>query len=117
MASLTNSVPVEDRAALDRVFAQSRERPVLLFLYDPYCPVNHRAAKELAGIEEEIAVLDVSRSHELGMEVQERTGVRHESPQLQVLSGGRAVWSASHAAIRALAVTSALHDARQAVTT
>lgn len=112
MRTHATSTIVADRAALDAAFVASHERPVLLFLYDPYCPINHEAARQLAVVAHAIAIIDVAEEHALGMEVQARTGVRHESPQALVLRNGRAVWSASHGRIRARAVTTALHDAQ-----
>jgi bacillithiol system protein YtxJ len=49
-------------------------------------------------------------AHWLAAELARRTGVRHESPQVLLLRGGRAAWSASHAAVTAEAVERALAD-------
>ena len=52
--------------------------------------------------------MDVRRHHALGQAVAARTGVRHESPQVLLLAGGGAVWSASHRGVTAAAVAAAL---------
>src|SRR5579884_2625730 len=101
-------VPVDDAPALDALIDRSREEPVMLFNYDPYCPINRIAHAELAALDLDVHVVDVDADHELGQVVEERTGVRHESPQLIVLRDGRATWSASHFAITASAVEDAL---------
>jgi bacillithiol system protein YtxJ len=104
--------PLADAAALDAALARSHEAPVLLFLHDPHCPISRRAWGEMARLPAEATarafLVDVSRQHALSDAVEERTGVRHESPQALVLRGGKAVWDASHFAITAEEVTDAL---------
>ncbi len=106
--------PVADAAALDELVARSYEEPVLLFNYDPFCPINASARRELERLGADVAVVDVARQHDLGQLVATRTGVRHESPQVIVLRAGRPAWSASHFRITADAVRGALDAARRA---
>jgi len=47
-------------------------------------------------LEADSPLSDVRRAHALSRAVAERTGVRHESPQVIVPRRGRAGWSASH---------------------
>ena len=101
-------VAVDDAAALDAAIEHSSDRPVLLLNYDPYCPINRVARGELSKLDVDVHVVDVYANHDLGELVEQRTGVRHESPQLIVLRGGRPVWSASHFAITAAGVTEAV---------
>lgn len=82
--------------------------PALLFLYDPFCPINDVARGELETLGADIAFVDVAADHALGMEVERLTGVRHESPQLIVHDGGCATWHAAHSRIRAAAVRAAM---------
>ena len=97
-------VPVPDRAALDELFARSYTTPVVLFQHDPFCGGSAIAYRELARLSDEIPFIDVARSQPLSRAVAERTGIRHESPQVLVLRHGQAVWWASHSAITADAV-------------
>ena len=39
--------PVTEAAALDELIARSHQEPVLLFNYDPFCPINATARQEL----------------------------------------------------------------------
>ena len=103
-------VPVADDAALESLIERSKQQPVLLFNYDPYCGVNAAARREVIGLDAEIAVVDVDENHELGQLVARRTGVRHESPQMILLRDGKAVWSASHFNITAGSVRKALEQ-------
>jgi len=107
----TRFVPIANVAALGPLFFTSRARPTALFLHDPGCPISRAAYRQMARLGDEIPLVDVRRAHGLSRVVEERSGVRHESPQVIVLRQGRAVWSASHYAITTQAVTDALHQA------
>ena len=68
----------------------------LLYLHDPWCPINSRARSELSALQGPIHSVDVSVQHDLKHEVARRTGIRHESPQAILLRDGEPVWNASH---------------------
>ena len=101
-AHATRFVPVPDLAALDDLIPRSGL--VVLFLHAPRCGISRRAYHQVARLGGEVALVDVARAHEVKWAIEERTGVRHESPQVIVLHGGRVIWSASHFAITATAV-------------
>src|SRR3954465_9858864 len=93
--------PISDTAALDPLFAASDEHPVIIFKHDPYCPISARAYQEMAHLDGDVAIIDVANDKDVARAVTERTGVRHESPQVIVVRDGKAVWSASHHRITA----------------
>ena len=99
--------PVSSLSDLESVFDRSTEQTSLLFLFDPFCPISWTAREEMDAIEGEVLEIDVSKGRELTREVERVTGVRHESPQLLVLAGREARWSASHGKIRADRVNAA----------
>ena len=101
----TRFVPVPDADGLDDWLP----RPGLagLFLHDPGCGGSLRAYREVEVVGGEVALLDVRSVPAFADEVERRTGVRHESPQAILLNDGRAVWSASHRAVTAAAITEA----------
>ena len=102
-------LPVHDSTALTEVFERSEEEPQLVFVFDPHCGLNTRALKQLDEVEGfDIHVVDVARNHGLGVAIQLATGVKHESPQVLLLSGRTAVWHASHRGITRDAVREAL---------
>ncbi len=103
--------PVADAEALARLFAASNERPVLLFLHDPDCPISANAYDEMVDAARPAHVVDVTTQHDLSRAVAAYTGVRHESPQAFVLRDGKPAWHASHGRIRAKSVIQAVDDA------
>ncbi len=107
----TRFVPVAKVTALEGLFARSSDAPVVLFLHDGGCPISARAYREMVQLGGEVPLIDVRRSKTLSRAIEDRTGVRHESPQVIVLRDGRAVWSASHATITTDAVEDAVREA------
>ncbi len=93
---------------LDALFASSREQSILLFLHDPWCPISTMATRQIAQVDAQVVRIDVSRQHDLSREIERRTGVRHESPQLILIQDGGAVWDASHSSIQRKSIERAL---------
>ena len=102
--------PVDQLDALERLFDQSRERPVVIFKHDTACPISAAAHDQMTRVECDVCLVDVEQK-DLSGEVERRTGVRHESPQVIVLRDGAPVWSASHFEIKADAVNEAARGA------
>lgn len=104
----TDFLSVTDQAAVDALFARSRDEPVLVFKHDPWCIVSIVAQRELSRLGGAIPTIDVAGSKPLSLGLADRTGVRHQSPQVLILRDGRVAWSASHSAVTADAVARAL---------
>ncbi len=104
---------IETTADLDRLLEESEQRVVILFNHDPWCPVSGRASREMSLVQRDIVIVDVSRARDVTAAISQRTGVRHESPQVIVLYGGRQLWNASHFGITAGAVEEAAAMAEQ----
>ena len=102
--------PVESADDLAAFFAEPSAGVRLLFLHDPFCPISSLAYEEMERVDSQIALVDVSRHSALGREIQVRTGIRHESPQVIVFRGGEPAWHASHGRIRAEAVLDAVAE-------
>lgn len=89
-------IPVTTPEAVENLFAQSREHPVILFKHDTSCPISKAAYGELQQMTQDVAIIDVAQAQDLSDDIEARTGITHESPQVIVLRDGKAVWSASH---------------------
>jgi bacillithiol system protein YtxJ len=105
-----NFNPVSDDAALEELFARSHEEPVLLFKHSNACPISARAYSQMTAVKTPVAIVVVQKSRDLSREVEQRTGVRHETPQALVIRNGRAVWNASHFDITADTVERAVRE-------
>jgi bacillithiol system protein YtxJ len=101
---------VRDAEALEGLFSRSNEAPVLLFKHSNSCPISAQAYKQMKQYKGDVSIIVVQQARELSQAVEQRTGVRHESPQALVLRGGRVVWTASHFDITADAVEQAMKD-------
>ena len=74
---------------------------VILFKHSPTCPVSWMAHREVMQLHTEqpdlpLYLISVRRRRDVARFVEERTGVRHESPQILVLRHGAVIGSASH---------------------
>ncbi|MBV9928755.1 MAG: bacillithiol system redox-active protein YtxJ [Acidobacteria bacterium] len=105
-----NFSPVSDAAALEDLFARSHEEPVLLFKHSNACPISARAYSQMTAVRTPVSIVVVQKSRDVSREVEQRTGVRHETPQALVLRNGRAVWHTSHFDITADAVEQAVKE-------
>jgi bacillithiol system protein YtxJ len=106
----TQFTDVADGEALEQLFARSHEQPVVLFKHSNTCPISAMAYQRMQQAATGAALLVVQRSRELSRQVEARTGVRHESPQVLVLRRGQSVWTASHFDITAEAVEQAVKE-------
>jgi bacillithiol system protein YtxJ len=103
-------IPVTDTAAIDQLLEQSHTAPVLVFKDDPYCPISMTARRQLGQLDYDIPTIDVAHDNDVAQAIASRIGVKHASPQAILLRNGQAVWSASHHAITANAVTQATRE-------
>jgi bacillithiol system protein YtxJ len=101
---------VADSRTLEDLFRRSHSVPVLLFKHSNACPVSSAAYQQMSQVNGEVAIVVVQSSRDVSREVEDRTGIRHESPQAMVLRDGAAVWSASHFGVTAEAVEQALRE-------
>jgi len=102
-----NFIQIQDQQSLNRLFAESKLRPILLFKHSNSCGISSRAYREMEKLDE-VNLLEVQSARELSREVAAITGVPHETPQVIVLKDGKAVWNASHYDVNANSVSKAL---------
>ena len=95
---------IADSVALDHALSAATAGAVFVFKHSLICPLSSSALHEYeefvesrqadAGVR--FGLIEIQKARPLSDAVEERTGVRHESPQALLLYGGRVVWSASH---------------------
>lgn len=103
-----NFFRIEDRTALDNLMTDSKQRPIIVFKHSNACSISSRAYREMQKLEGDVNILEVQTAREISRELADLTGVRHETPQVIVLRGGKAVWNASHFDVTANDVAKAL---------
>lgn len=94
---------IDNIPALDALIARSNETPVWLFKHSLTCGVSGHAWSELQRFADEspadgpvFAVIEIQVARPVSNAVAERTGIRHESPQIFLLRQGQVAWQASH---------------------
>lgn len=94
---------IVDENDFETLLAASSERPVLIFKHSNACPISSRAHDEMSrfveggsGNDYEFAMVVVQQARALSSAIEERLGVRHESPQALLIRDGKVVWNASH---------------------
>ena len=71
-----------------------------IFKHSNRCPISSRAERVVSGVEEALTVpvylVIVHDERDLSQGIAADLKVQHESPQLILVDGGKAVWHASH---------------------
>ena len=81
-------------------------RPQVIYKHSYSCAVSMFAKSslesdlELAADKADLHLIDVIAQRPLSNDIAEKTGVRHESPQLLVIYNGDVFWSDSHGSVR-----------------
>ena len=104
---------VMDSDQLSEVWGAPR---AVIFKYSPACWSSRRARREMEAFAHAnpavpVYIIDVLADRPLSEQIAERTGVRHESPQVLMLEVGVVRWTDSHRGVTDLAVTEALQTA------
>lgn len=84
---------MHNSADLDAAIAASHEKPVVVFKHSASCPFSAAAQIEVAHAKHDLDIYGIVVQYvpELKMEIAERLGVEHRSPQAIVLHKGKAV--------------------------
>ncbi len=103
-----NFTRITDIKTFEELLNQSRERPIVLFKHSTTCSVSASAYQEMKRFDGEVLLVEVQNARALSCEIENRTRVAHESPQVLVLRNGQAVWNASHWKVNAEKVADAV---------
>ena len=102
---------------LHRLIAESASRPVLLFKHSYTCGLSMEALDEIVAhlsgrtdTAPQYAMVTVQTHRAVSNAIEQKLGVRHETPQALLIKGGRVVWSASHFRVTAAAVENAIRS-------
>ena len=108
-------LPLRDLADLDALLGRAARETFVVFKHSTACPISAHAYGELvrflrerANGEPRVALVRVIEERAVSKAIEQRLGVKHESPQAIVVRGGSAVASLSHGAITAEALREAV---------
>ena len=101
-------IELSDTDSLDRFVAEANGSPVVLLKHSDSCGISAQAYRDLAKFDGAVGVITVQRARALSDEIEKRTGVGHETPQVFILRGGKVLWTASHRQVKTAAVEAAL---------
>ena len=104
-------VKITDVDSFEELANRSQETTVVVFKHSRTCPISAAAYAEMSRFEGDVALVEVQSARGLSKEIEQKTGVVHESPQVLVLRKGKVVWDASHWKVKADAVQKAVTDA------
>jgi len=101
-------------ADLDNALAASAFRPILIFKHSATCGTSAMAHEEvddlLAGSTPpvDLFMVRIQGARDVSRAITDRLGIRHESPQVLLVSAGRVLWHASHFRVTARSIAAAL---------
>jgi monothiol bacilliredoxin len=99
----------------EELLERSKTNSVLIFKHSTQCSISSYVYEDFMRFVESSSELNfgvvlVIEERALSDEIAERLHVRHESPQAILVTGGRAVWQASHWSITAHSLSEALRS-------
>jgi bacillithiol system protein YtxJ len=96
---------LESLEALQVAIDESATHPVALFKHSTRCSISStakdRMERQWSFTDEQLPVyyLDLIQHRDISNMIAEITGIQHESPQLIIVKGGKAIYDASHSGI------------------
>jgi len=103
-----NFIKIESIDRLDSLFAESHQRPVVIFKHSTTCGISSGVFREVSALSSDVNIVVIQTHRDISMAITDRTGIRHESPQAIVLSRGMAAYHASHYDIEAAHIEESL---------
>ena len=101
---------IKDVESLTQFLALSNGAPAIIFKHSDSCGISSRAYTEMSRLGRPLGIVIVQNARAVSADIEKRTGVAHETPQLLIFRNGEVVWTASHGQIRAEAVEAALEE-------
>ena len=103
-----NFIKLDSLEALEVLFEQSKQEPVVLFKHSMTCSISAGVYREVQSVEADVHIVILQTARPISNAIANKTGIRHESPQALVLKAGRPVYYASHYDITADDISASL---------
>ncbi len=92
---------VDDFATILR---QSEDEVVVVFKHSSTCDLSATAKREMLNVKLPVYELIVQTARPLSNHIEAHFGIRHESPQVILISQGNAIYNASHRDVTAKSI-------------
>ena len=106
---------IESLAQLEAAMADSAQGPVVLFKHSTACGLSKRAHREIDQLDlpsdPPVFRVVVQSARMISDEIARRFRIRHESPQVIVVSRGLSVFDSSHRGVTAVRIRNAVAKA------
>jgi bacillithiol system protein YtxJ len=105
---------LETLADLDAALALSEAQTILIYKHSLTCGTSGVAYEEVVDVVTgsmlpgTAFIVKVQLARDVSRAIEQRLGVRHESPQALLVSGAKVLWHASHFRVSARQITAAL---------
>lgn len=107
---MANFKPLKTNQALDTIFEESFEQPVVIFKHSRACGISSHVMEMVDEVGRDVHFVVVQDDREVSNEIAQRTGHRHHSPQIFVIRDGKPIYHATHYAIDVGALENAFGD-------
>lgn len=87
---------IHTKEAVDNLL---KEEKVLIFKHSTQCGISSSAFQEVNKLDFPVYLVRVIEERDVSNYIEEKLGVKHESPQVLLIKNGKCVWHASHRAI------------------
>lgn len=110
---------ISSSQALSDVLDESFRRKIVIFKHSTRCPVSARAWQEVQDFisqspnEVLVTMIKVIECRPVSNQVAEELGVRHQSPQVLLLTDRQVLWNASHQTVTQCNISKALEGELQ----
>jgi bacillithiol system protein YtxJ len=101
---------ITDSESLTQFLTASNGAPTIVFKHSNTCGISSRAYAEMSRLGRPLGIVIVQNARAVSEDIEKRTGIAHETPQLLIFRNGEVVFTASHGQIRAEAVAAALEE-------
>lgn len=107
ISSTIDWIPLTNLGQLNEIMTVSETKPVLIFKHSTRCSVSRMALKQFEkefDLKDNVEAyfLDLLEYRNISNEIAQRFQVEHQSPQLILIKGGKAMYNVSHSAIDAV---------------
>ncbi len=106
---------LESESQLKKIITESEKQPVAVFKHSTRCPISIAAKSRLErrwNIQPDslrVYYLDLLAQPAISQQVATTFGVQHQSPQVLLVRGGKAIFNASHSDVTVAGIREALN--------